>query len=236
MDLRKPVRLTRWGLLAVAMAVCAGVGCAPAVGDRCAVATDCSATGSRQCDTSQPDGYCTVFDCAPNKCPDHAACAEVRASVLGCAYDDRQSPSREGRNYCLKTCNSDSDCRVSEGYACVDVSNSTTTVVLDNNPASHVCMVQPYSMSEDLDAAICGTNAISLDAGGDVDDSSQTVDGFDDSESEGGFDDSGSEGGSDDSGSDAGFDASETGSVSGDAAFEAAEAASEASVDASTGD
>jgi hypothetical protein len=134
---------------------------------------------------------------------------------------------------------------VSEGYACVDVSNSTTTVVLDNNPASHVCMVQPYSMSEDLDAAICGTNAISLDAGGDVDDSSQTVDGFDDSESEGGFDDSGSEGGfddsgseggSDDSGSDAGFDASETGSVSGDAAFEAAEAASEASVDASTGD
>ena len=253
MDLRKPVRLTRWGLLAVAMAVCAGVGCAPAVGDRCAVATDCSATGSRQCDTSQPDGYCTVFDCAPNKCPDHAACAEVRASVLGCAYNDRQSPSREGRNYCLKTCNSDSDCRVSEGYACVDVSHSTTTVVLDNNPASHVCMIRQYSMGEypedpeDLDAAICGTNAISLDAGGNADDSSQTVDGsddsgsdggfddsgsdggFDDSGSDGGFDDSGSDGGFDDSGSDGGLDDSEAGSMSGDSA-------SEAAVDASTGD
>lgn len=181
MPFPKPLQFARWGSLALAVAGFLVVGCAPAIGDRCQVATDCSATGNRVCDPSQPDGYCTVFDCSPNKCPDNAACAEVRASVLGCAYNNRQSPSREGRNFCLKVCHSDSDCRVSDGYACVDVSHSVTTVVLDNNPASSVCMFRQYSESDtDFDAAICGTNAPAEDAGQDADDGSSTDSDFGD--------------------------------------------------------
>jgi len=164
----------------LALALPVASGCAPSIGDRCQVSTDCSATGSLQCDTAEPDGYCTVFDCSPNKCPDNAACVEVRASVLGCPYDDRQSPSREARNFCLKPCGSDSDCRQSEGYACIDVSQSTTTIVLDNNPASHLCLYAPYDAGYPVDAAICGTDLSYQDEDADANDGAQSDDTLDD--------------------------------------------------------
>ncbi|MGA2448742.1 MAG: hypothetical protein ABTD50_08720 [Polyangiaceae bacterium] len=186
MDLTKRVGTLRWGSFVLAISIPSASGCAPSIGDKCQVSTDCSATGSLQCDTAEPDGYCTVFDCSPNKCPDNAACVEVRASVLGCPYNDRQSPSREARNFCLKPCGSDSDCRVSEGYACVDVSVSTTTVVLDTNPASHLCMVRPYDADQDEDAAICGTNGSVADEGVDADDGGSTGDTSDDASDDGG--------------------------------------------------
>src|SRR4051812_10031586 len=48
-------------------------GCTPSIGDKCVLSTDCSTRGDRLCDTSQPDGYCTQFNCSKNGCPDDSA-------------------------------------------------------------------------------------------------------------------------------------------------------------------
>src|SRR5678816_3404851 len=95
------------------------LGCQPSIGDHCFQSTDCSATGERLCDTSQPNGYCTIFNCQPNRCPGGSGCVETNASIFGCDYDDRHAPSRLSRQLCLKTCQQDSDCRLGEGYACL---------------------------------------------------------------------------------------------------------------------
>src|SRR5258708_448988 len=80
------------------------LGCQPSIGDHCLKSTDCSATGARLCDTSQPNGYCTIFNCQPNRCPSESACVETNAAIFGCAYDDRHAPSRLSRQLCLKKC------------------------------------------------------------------------------------------------------------------------------------
>src|SRR4051812_38010306 len=64
-------------------------GCTPSIGDKCVLSTDCSTRGDRLCDTSQPDGYCTQFNCSKNGCPDDSACVLFNANVPGCGYDDR---------------------------------------------------------------------------------------------------------------------------------------------------
>ncbi|MDH4281228.1 MAG: hypothetical protein OEV36_01120 [Myxococcales bacterium] len=83
----------------------AGAGCKNNIGDSCANSTDCSVTGERQCDLSQPGGYCTVFACDPDTCP-QGACVEWR-----------YIPSRTAETWCMKTCNDDGNCRVQ--YSCV---------------------------------------------------------------------------------------------------------------------
>src|SRR5215467_3309463 len=85
-------------------------GCTPSIGDKCTLSTDCSIRGDRLCDTSQPGGYCTIFNCRGNLCPDEAACVLFNAAVQGCAYSDR-APSRTGRTFCIAQCQSESDCR-----------------------------------------------------------------------------------------------------------------------------
>src|SRR5690242_18467125 len=46
-------------------------GCKPKIGDECKTSTDCSVTGDRLCDITQPSGYCTIFNCEePGSCPD----------------------------------------------------------------------------------------------------------------------------------------------------------------------
>jgi hypothetical protein len=119
--------------------------CTPHIGGSCSLNTDCSIDNSKQCDNSQPNGYCTVFNCAPNACPDNAVCVELQANVPGCPYDDYASPSRSGRSLCLKACNQDSDCRQSEGYACKSMMqlglSGVQGVILDDNQSQSVCVV-----------------------------------------------------------------------------------------------
>src|SRR5208283_3625811 len=79
-----------------ALAAFALAGCTPAIGDRCTLSTDCSVQGTRICDTTQPNGYCTIIPCTGNSCPDNAACVEIGASVPDCPYDDYAAPSRVG--------------------------------------------------------------------------------------------------------------------------------------------
>jgi hypothetical protein len=200
---------------AVATAAFAVLGCTPAVGDRCTLSTDCSIQGTRVCDTSQPNGYCTLFACTPNSCPDNAACVELNASVPGCPYDDYGAPSRSGRAMCLKTCGSDSDCRQGEGYVCADPRQSPWTAILDTNQSEHVCMVSGATASF-VDAGIpqvCSADrpdASPLDVTVPVEDSS-----------EGSLD-------AEEAAADVGLEAADTGQRATDASQEAADTGQEA--------
>ena len=88
--------------LVAALAVC---GCRMNIGDGCGTSAACSVTGERQCDLAQPGGYCTVFSCDPDTCP-QGACVEWRFI-----------PSRTAETWCMKTCDNDSWCR--SEYWCV---------------------------------------------------------------------------------------------------------------------
>jgi len=115
------------------------LGCQPSIGDHCVQSTDCATTGQRLCDTSQPNGYCTIFNCEPNACPDGSGCIATNIEALGCAYDDRHAPSRFSRQLCLKTCGQTSDCRESEGYACVTPAQYGL-LILDTDQTELVCL------------------------------------------------------------------------------------------------
>ena len=105
-------------LAAVVFLLSSLVGCKPEIGDECTVSTDCSATGDRLCDTTQPGGYCTIFNCEPGTCPDEAICIAFGAlPSTAPACLDLQASSRFERAFCLRSCDDDSDCR--GGYECI---------------------------------------------------------------------------------------------------------------------
>lgn len=83
-------------------------GCAPRIGDGCYTQTNCSINGDRVCDITQPGGYCTVFDCAPDTCADSSVCVRFEPDT-----------ARLARNVCMRRCSSDGDCRTGSGYRCV---------------------------------------------------------------------------------------------------------------------
>ena len=105
-------------LLALATAALSASACKPEIGDECKLSTDCSITGDRLCDTSQPDGYCTIFNCTAGSCPDEAICVSFHAADPSKRPDDRFGESRFERRFCVRACDANSDCR--SGYVCVD--------------------------------------------------------------------------------------------------------------------
>jgi hypothetical protein len=116
-------------------------GCQPSIGDKCVLNTDCSSSGTRQCDNSMPGGYCTIFNCGPNTCPDHSACYLFDPAVQGCPYDDRD-PSRTAHSFCLEDCSHDSDCRAE--YICRDLRHAPwNAILLDDNQSQGVCIPSP---------------------------------------------------------------------------------------------
>ncbi|GAC1360988.1 MAG: hypothetical protein NVSMB47_13450 [Polyangiales bacterium] len=116
-----------WFAALALASVVLGSGCKPQVGDSCKLSTDCSITGDRLCDTSQPDGYCTIFNCEPDTCPGDSTCVEFHSSSL-----------RFSRRFCLATCGSPSDCR--PGYVCIPPKDRDAKI-LDNSPAhSTICL------------------------------------------------------------------------------------------------
>ena len=94
-------------------------GCRQRIGDACGSSADCSVTGERQCDLAQPGGYCTVFSCDPDTCPE-GACVEWRFI-----------PSRTAETWCMKTCDNDGNCRAE--YSCVLPSDITQGGGFDPN-------------------------------------------------------------------------------------------------------
>jgi hypothetical protein len=149
-------------LLLIALLVLAG--CTPSIGDKCVLSTDCSIRGDRLCDTSQPDGYCTIFNCRGNLCPDEAACVLFNAAVQGCGYSDR-APSRTGRTFCMAQCHSNSDCR--DRYICAYPRQGPwNAVILDDDQTQKVCIVPPETGQlgvggpNVVDAAVCQSPSV----------------------------------------------------------------------------
>lgn len=116
-----------------------GVGCGSEIGDSCQFSSECSAAGDRICAAGEglPGGYCTVFGCDYDTCPDEAVC--VRFFSLGstnitcdATTEDRSTddcspdefctiggscvPRSAEIRYCMKKCDGDGDCR--ENYHC----------------------------------------------------------------------------------------------------------------------
>jgi len=116
--------------------------CSPTIGSSCVQSTDCSVKGDRACDTSQPEGYCTVFGCGDQTCPNSAACVAFNVALPGCSYNDYQAPARTSRTLCLAHCQQDSDCRTSEGYVCADPKGAPWSArIVDDNQTQLVCIV-----------------------------------------------------------------------------------------------
>jgi hypothetical protein len=140
----RPTRALFTALLGVAFVGGALAACKPSIGDKCVLSTDCSTQGDRLCDTSQPDGYCTEFNCAADSCPDHAVCVLFNSNVQGCGYDDRNGAfgSRVARAFCVAQCGRDSDCR--GGYVCRSPKGDPWNgLILDANQTYLTCLVPP---------------------------------------------------------------------------------------------
>lgn len=140
--------------------------CTPSIGDKCVLSTDCSSNGDRLCDTSQPDGYCTEFNCTANNCPDEAACVFFDSKIQGCSYDDKSGNygSRVARAFCSAQCTKDSDCRA--GYICGDPKAAPYNgIVIDSDQSKRTCLVipaasypdaaQPTIDASDIDSGLC---------------------------------------------------------------------------------
>lgn len=137
-------------LLLVAVVFLAG--CQPHIGDSCTLPTDCSATGVRLCEPSFPGGYCTIFNCVANKCPDEALCVSYGSVVASEPECANPANGRFQRTFCMLACSSNSDCRTDQGYACVDLGradqNPWGAIVLDSGSRHKICTV-PASVAPD---------------------------------------------------------------------------------------
>src|SRR6266849_6272350 len=123
--------LERWARPCAIVAFALAAGCSPKIGDKCSVSTDCSVQGDRLCDPTQPGGYCTIFNCEPNRCPDEAVCVAFNEPTCSSSALSR----RFQRTFCMLVCESNEDCR--GGYLCVDTTNDPVRQVVDQAPQSH---------------------------------------------------------------------------------------------------
>ncbi len=124
-------------------ALLALVGCKMYIGDGCGNSTDCSVTGERQCDLTQPGGYCTVFSCDPDTCPE-GACVEWRFI-----------PSRTAETWCMRICGNTGDCDRSE-YSCVFPSQITQSGQEDPNLPPEDRVARIIDLNRELaEAKIC---------------------------------------------------------------------------------
>lgn len=104
----RPVRPSLLTAIRIALLAALAVGCAPQIGDGCGNSSNCSINGDRICDTAQPGGYCTIFECQPDRCPDSALCVRFNPT-----------PARRAVTACMRRCAGDSDCR--SEYECRSV-------------------------------------------------------------------------------------------------------------------
>jgi len=140
-------------------------GCKPEIGDDCSVSTDCSSSGDRLCDTTQPRGYCTISGCTAGSCPDEAICVAYRTSISAApACYDPQDMARLQQTYCMRKCKKKSDCR--GAYDCVDVGDENNPwgarVVENRSVRGTICAVAftGTPVPDDVNTAVCsGTDA-----------------------------------------------------------------------------
>lgn len=94
-------------------------GCGPQVGDECVTSLDCVQQEQELfCDTTQPGGYCTVFNCEPDACSGSSVCVAFNPVLdQACGALENARWPRFERTFCMATCDDNDDCR--SGYACV---------------------------------------------------------------------------------------------------------------------
>ena len=145
-----------------ALSLVLAVGCRPQIGDECVGSVDCSQQGDRLCDTSQPGGYCTAFNCEPDACPEgEAVCVafglELDPACQSQGYDPRWS--RFERTFCMAVCEEDADCR--DGYVCLAPSDRAAVSIDDENELknSKVCFVAEGGGTQPLSPvpSVCGS-------------------------------------------------------------------------------
>jgi hypothetical protein len=107
--------------------------CGKEIGDPCTTNVDCQQDGTRDCDLSQPGGYCTVNGCDEKSCPSEAVCIrvfpyEIKGATCSVDSDCTSNglclpppdsfcvPRSSERRYCERSCGSNGDCR--GGYVC----------------------------------------------------------------------------------------------------------------------
>jgi len=62
-------------VFALAAATLVGTaGCGSEIGDSCVISSDCDPNGTRICDISSDNGYCTIYGCDYGTCPNEAVC------------------------------------------------------------------------------------------------------------------------------------------------------------------
>lgn len=112
--------------------------------------------GDRLCDTTQPGGYCTVFNCEPDTCPEEAQCIAFDTELDPSCVD--QSRARFERTFCMRRCSNDGDCR--SGYECLDMSrypNAWGARVADLDPEGTKVCISPSSGAPQGGATeVCG--------------------------------------------------------------------------------
>src|SRR5262245_44066434 len=115
-------------------------GCAPEIGDECGSSVDCSPQGDRLCDIHQPGGYCTVFNCEPDTCPeDEGICVAFYYELdPACGPLDDSRWARFERTFCMLDCEDDDDCR--DGYECVAPTDRAALIVDAEPIGDKVCM------------------------------------------------------------------------------------------------
>ena len=135
-------------VLVLAWSLALGSGCKPEIGDDCETSTDCSNAGDRLCDTTQPGGYCTIFNCEPGTCPeDEAICVAFQSSLSKVCADTPQD-QRLMRTFCLRKCSDDDDCR--SGYRCIEMNedNPWGAKVVEYGIVNRKVCVVPFSGSK----------------------------------------------------------------------------------------
>jgi len=158
-------RAMTWFRLVLALgSLLGGFGCKPKIGEDCATSVDCSINGDRLCDVTLPGGYCTVFNCEPNGCPDEAVCVAFGEGTCS----NPAVSTRFRRTFCMRSCEGDSDCR-GGSYKCIDLSRDQSRQVVDTNPSNRrICGVpSSYGTSPPPapppDPAVCFPSDASFD-------------------------------------------------------------------------
>lgn len=149
-----------FGFLLTALAACS-----PNIGDECASSIDCSQQGDRLCDVNQPGGYCTVFNCEPDTCPeDDGVCVAFTYQLDPvCKELDDGRWSRFERTFCMAQCDDDGDCR--SGYTCADP-RTRAAIIVDQQPLStKVCLVASSNPAAQVsgEPGVCGPSQSGFD-------------------------------------------------------------------------
>jgi hypothetical protein len=122
------------------------VACTPELGDSCSNSLNCSSQSSRECDRTQPGGYCTISPCERGTCPEEATCVKFRPSQ-----------ERLSVTYCMRKCGKDNDCRDDDGYRCLTAEEFSTRCeaeTLDGAGKRFCALPSPNAPIEDSDGGV----------------------------------------------------------------------------------